>query len=109
MGKLSSVLKDRLETAKPDDWVDVVLELTGPSALADLPSDRRERYAAVDQVFASSNKDVIEAIQDTGGQVLDKSWLSSAIKARVQAHNISRLLSLDHVELIDLPHRLTRG
>jgi hypothetical protein len=109
MAKLSPVLKDHLETAKPDDWVDVVLEVAEPSAPPDLPSDRRERYAAVDQLFASSNKDVIQAIQDAGGQVLDKSWLSSAIKARVQVHDISRLLSLDHVGLIDLPHRLTRS
>jgi hypothetical protein len=108
MAKLSPVLENHLETAKPDDWVDVVLEVNDQPPAA-LPSGRSERYAAIDEHFTSSNQNVIQTIHDSGGQVLDKSWLSGAIKARVRATDIPRLLSLDNVQLIDLPRRLTRS
>jgi hypothetical protein len=108
MAKLSPVLENHLETAKPDDWVDVVLEVNDQRPPA-LPSERNERYAAVDQHFTSLNQNVIQCIHDAGGQVVSKSWLSGAIKARVRANDIGRLLSLDNVALIDLPRRLTRS
>jgi hypothetical protein len=109
MANLSAVLKNHLESANPDDWVDVVLEVADPPALANPPTDRPERIAAKGDHFTSSNQEIMQFIQNAGGQVLDKSWLSSAIKARIQVHDIARLLSLHNVELIDLPHRLTRG
>src|SRR5438874_1848933 len=108
MAKLSPVLENHLETAKPDDWVDVVLEVNEDPP-AELPSERSKRYAAADKHFTSSNQNLIQHIQDAGGQVLDKSWLSGAIKARVRANDIERLRSLDNVKLIDLPRRLTRS
>jgi len=109
MAKLSPILKNHLEVAKPDDWVDVVLEVPETSPPARPITNHKEQFASGEQLFASSNKDVIQAIQDAGGQVLDKSWLSSAIKARIQVHGIDQLASLDRVQLIDLPRRLTRG
>ena len=108
---MSTVLENHLRTASPDDWIDVVLEVAEPSS-ASLPApaaDRSERIARTEQHFTASNQDVIQGIQNAGGEVIDKSWLSSAIKARIRADGIERLLSLDRVELIDLPRRLTRS
>jgi hypothetical protein len=109
MARISEVLQDRLRTASPDDWIEVVVEIAEvPSAHA--PSaDRLERLTRAEQQFTASNQDVIQSIQHAGGEVLDKSWLSGAIKARVRVNDIERLLSLDRVELIDLPRRLTRS
>ena len=108
MARLSAVLADYLQKAKPRDLVDVVIEVSD----AGVPSphgDRSERIAAAETQFAAATRHVADFVRQAGGEVLGGTWLGQAIKVRMPAEDVERLLSLDRVDLVDLPRRLTRG
>jgi hypothetical protein len=110
MPKLSPQLEDRLQSSKPGDVVDVVVEVAeDPKESDSLPLAKPERYDAAQQRFVNRNQGVTKAVEDAGGQVLAQTWLGSALKVRMPVENIERLLSFDHISLIDLPRTLTRG
>jgi hypothetical protein len=109
MARISPVLQQYLQAAKPGDLVEIVLEIHEQPSPEALPAERRERSAALEQQFTSSAESVIQGIQNVGGTVLGSSWLGSAIKARVPVEHVNTLLSLDRVEAIDLPRKITRS
>jgi hypothetical protein len=108
MARLTPVLQQRLQSAKPGDLVEVVLELRQTAAPESIPTERTERVAALDEHFTSSSEAVVRGIQAAGGSVLAKSWLSGTLKVRIPAEQVERLLGLDSIDVIDLPRTLTR-
>ena len=108
MARLSPVLQQYLQRAQPGDLVEVVLEMHDQPSPEPLPTERRERSQARDQQFTRATQAVVQIIQSAGGTVLGSSWLSSAIKIRIPAGRIEGLLTLDRIDLIDLPRKLTR-
>jgi hypothetical protein len=108
MARLTPVLQQRLQSAKPGDLVEVVLELREAAAPESLPVDRSERVAALDHHFESTAEAVVRDIQDAGGHVLARSWLSGTLKVRIPAEQVERLLGLDPIDVIDLPRSITR-
>jgi hypothetical protein len=111
MAKLTPLLENRLRQAAPGDLVDVVIEMSDLSQIPKEPGTktRAERHAAFEHDFGVSTKELTHLIDSVGGKVLASSWLSGAIKARVPVDSIERLRALENVEVIDVPHHLTRG
>jgi hypothetical protein len=109
MSRMSTPLQEQLRRANPGDLVDVVVEVSEDASTEKLPVERAARSAAIEQRFAVSTEDIDRLIRDAGGEVLAKSWLSNAIKARIPVEGIDRLLSLDRVGLIDIPRTIKRG
>ena len=107
MASISEPLERRLRTAHRGELVDIVVELQ-TELTAPVAASRSEHFAAVEHDFASAGQHVRQFIRDHGGEVIGASWLAKAIRARVPAESVTELQFLDRVELIDLPHRLTR-
>jgi len=107
MAKITPLLENRLREAKPGDLLEVVIEV--PQIPPQAAATRAERAAASERAFGASTKDLTQLIDSVGGQVLASTWLGSAIKARLPVESIERLRALDSIDLIDLPHQLTRG
>jgi hypothetical protein len=108
MARLSPGLERFLQTAKPGDLVEVVLEMRAEPSSESLPSDRGERAKLLGEQFASTIETVVDDIKHIGGTVLGGSWLASAIKVRIPVEAIDGLRSLDRIHLIDLPRKITR-
>lgn len=103
--KVSSRLQEKLKGVPRDGMLDLVLELRGPEPEA--IGSRTERIAAAKQAFAQNVEQVEAAIMRSGGVVLDRLWLSGALRARVPAHAIPELSKLDRVVLLDSARPLT--
>jgi hypothetical protein len=109
MPKFSSQLEDRLQNSKPGDVLDVILEVADEPELAALPASKPERYEAAQEQFETRNQSVTKLVEDAGGEVLGQNWLNSAVKVRIPVDTIQRLLASDQINLIDIPHRISRG
>ena len=109
MARISAPLERRLRSADPGELVDIVIELqTETPDAAPAAASRPEHYSAAEHHFASAGQHVHQFVRDHGGEVIGSSWLAGAIRARVPAGSVSRLQSLDHVDLIDVPRALMR-
>jgi hypothetical protein len=108
MAQLSPALERYLQTAKPDDLVDLVLELRDTPAPEALPADRGLRATKLDELFTAATAPLAQLVETAGGTLLGSSWLSSALKVRMPVKEIASLHAIDRVELIDLPRKITR-
>jgi hypothetical protein len=116
MARMTTRLQDRLTHTSPGDWLDVVVEIADDASFLARPATERsagasrsDRYGAMQQQFATASQSVEQAIQDAGGEILGRSALAGALKVRMPVDGIPRLLSLDGVELVDMPRTITRG
>ena len=108
MAKISDILQERLRTCAPGEQVEIVVEL-GEHSPANLPASKSERHAALEEEFSRSSEPLGQLVRSIGGEVLSTTWLGSALKVRVPAKSVERLLSVDNVEFIDLPRQIRRG
>jgi hypothetical protein len=109
MAKFSTLLEKRLRDAQPGEILDIVIEVTERARAMPQSFGREERAAAAERQFLNDTEAIAELIQESGGQVLGRTWLGSALKARIPAERIERLRQVDDVEFVDLPRLLIRG
>jgi hypothetical protein len=109
MPKFSPQLEDRLRGSKPGDTIEVVLEVAGEPAHADLSKPRAQRMQSMQSDFDTESTEVKKLVENMGGQVLGDSWLGRALKVRVPVDRIYDLLDSGDVHLVDVPRQITRG
>jgi predicted aminopeptidase len=107
--KLTEALITRCRSLRPDDRIEVVLELTAPEeALLVGPRGRAERRAAKKASFERSASDLERTIHQVGGRVVARAWLNHTVQVQLPAHALADLTALALVRSVDLPHTMTR-
>lgn len=98
-----------IDAADPDDDVVVVVEMVPRTRETAAAAQPRQQMIAQRRVeFEKQASPIEQAIHDIGGEVLDRAWINSTMKARIPAHAVKTLMSLDDVETVDVEHRLQR-
>ena len=107
--KLSQQLRERLDRAPQDSFVDVILEILPPEPSGISKSgSRQERIAAGRQQFLDAVAPVERRVEGLGGQVLDQAWLNHTLRVRVPARSVAELTESEWVASADTPKPLTR-
>ena len=107
--KITENLKSYLQTARPENNIEVVIELatitqtTAPENLS-----RGEKIANLKQAFNSELEPIAKEISNQGGNIVDAAWINQTVNAIISSKCIEELVQLKEVSLIDLPNRLTR-
>ncbi len=95
-----------LNDVGPTGVVRVAVELQPAKADKVAGLSRRDQINNAKKVMSVDFDAVKQNIQQLGGEVLGYVWLNQTILANVPAGQVSKLASLDKVNLVDLPHTL---
>jgi hypothetical protein len=106
--KVSLPLAARMRSAQPEDMLVVILELDRPSDRVPPFEDRQRQIQHLKRVFETEAEPVEAAIENAGGQVLDRAWINHTMRALVPAGSLASLSTLDNVETLDLPRFIER-
>ncbi len=99
--KISPRLRERLDTTRPGDEVDVVIELSPP----EMPTSgtRADRMAAAKRDFDTEVDSVAGRLSSVGGKVLESAWVNSTVRGRLPAEAVDTLAEDNLVQGVDLP------
>jgi hypothetical protein len=108
MPKLTGTLRKHLAATPEGHTVDVVVEVGkrsgSPSEVK--PGDRAQKIAALKKDFSTSAGPIEQAIERSGGTVLDRAWINQSLKARVPREAVEALSQREDVERVDMPRSL---
>ena len=109
MAKITAPLEALIAAAGPDEEVVVVLEMASrKSPLGFAAQTRQQLIAEKRSRFEQQVSPIERAIEEAGGEVLDRAWINSTMRVRVPAHAIRALIDAGDVEKADVEHRLQR-
>ena len=95
-----------LNDVGPTGVVQVIVELQ-PAKPDQVPGlSRMDQINHAKKIMSVDFDGVKQNIQQLGGEVLGYAWLNQTILASVPAGQVSKLASLDKVNLVDLPHTI---
>jgi hypothetical protein len=103
--KLSRELKKRVAAATGEDFVDVVVRISGdpkPLAVRGVVP-RPGAIAQQRQAFELASIPVEKVIEAVSGAITGRAWASRSVRARVPVFAVDRLAELDSVDAIDSP------
>ena len=107
LAKVSEPLAARVQSAKPEDMLVVIFELDRPTFDSGLRRlDRQHRIQYMKEVFETELQPVEAAIENAGGEVLDRAWINHTVRARVPARSLFSLCAIDNIEALDLPQMI---
>ena len=92
--KIRPELARAIQQSSGDQMLELIVELD--SALAPPPkappaASRAARIAAAQESFSEQLRPVEQLIQDGGGEVLERAWINSSVRARVPANFVPKL------------------
>jgi hypothetical protein len=79
--------------------LDIIVELDGGT-------DSSSSIAAAKEEFSRAAEPIVDVISDAGGEVVGGVWLNHTLRARVPAHAVRQIATLDGVRQVDLPHAI---
>ncbi len=102
--KLSPALAARKAEARPEDLLELIVELRPPSVSRAAPGKAamEERRSAFERDCAP----IGEAVRKAGGRIVGSAWLNSTLKVLVPAHALDELSGLGIVQALDVPRPL---
>ena len=105
--KLSSDLRRRLAATPKGEPIEVVVEVGKNAAATETVSgDRAQRIAAQKQSFSLSAAPIEQAIESSGGKVIDRAWINQTIKAELSREGVEALGEREDVERVDTPRSI---
>lgn len=85
----------------------MIIELHPSGVESKPPADPEpDRWTSRHAVFAARSEPVAQLVLSCGGQVVERAWINSTMKALVPAPRLSEIAENDRVKLIDLPASL---
>jgi hypothetical protein len=109
MARVTPELENRLAAAVPGQELDLVLEMTGDAPPPPPGRATPEYIDSMRNAFSADVESVHRLVEGMGGAIMGENWLNRALKIRMPAERVSELLHSPEIDVIDIPHRLTRA
>jgi hypothetical protein len=110
--KLTAELTQQLQRTEDSEMMDVVIEVepenSAPESFAYQSLSRQERITALQENFAKQSAPVEDAIEQAGGEVLDRAWINQTLKVRVPVESIPKISEHENIYTVDVLHSIEK-